>query len=232
MRRVVCIAFSALILLTLFGATLSQSSDTDFLDQKIDINLEHATLLQTLSTLSVKYRVPIGLERDAKYWQRVRNLMSFEAGQIKWKESSIQIKSGTLKQILDSLVSQEPIYSWEVKDGVINVYPVQSRDPVLQKLLDTTVETFALEQGMNKVEIHKAILDLPAIKAWLEAEKLEARTPSNFTGSSIYKDDKLKLDISHTNVRGVLNRVIKDSEFKLWVVDRIGDKRESLEISF
>jgi hypothetical protein len=158
--------------------------------------------------------------------------MSFENGQINWKEGTIYIKSGTLKEILDSLVAQEPMYRWEVRDGVINIYPIQSRDPLLQKLLDTRVERFAPEKVMNKLQLHSAILDIPEIKILVEAEKLETRRGVSGTGRSFYANDEVKLGISHTNVRGVLNKLIRDSEYKLWVVDRIGDKRESLEISF
>ena len=231
-RKLVCIACSAIVVLALVRAGAGQSSATALVDQKIDVHLSRATFLQTLSVLSVEHRVPIGLERDADYWHRMRSSMAFENGQINWKEGTIHIKSGTLREILDSLVAQEPIYRWEVRDGVINICPIQSRDPFLQKLLDTRVERFAPEKGMDKLQLHSAILDLPEIRDLVEAAKLETMKGVYGTGRSIYADDEVKLGISHTNVRGVLNKVIRDSEYKLWVVDRIGDKRESLEISF
>jgi len=231
-RKLVLIAYSAVVVLALARAGAGQSSATALVDRKIDINLGSATFTQVLSVLTLQYRVPIGLERDVDYLNRIRNLMSFENGEINWKEGTLYIKSGTLKEILNSLVAQEPIYRWEVRDGVINVYPIQSRDPFLQKLLDTKVERFAPEKGMNKLQLHSAILDLPEIKALLEAEELETMRGVSGTGRSIDTDDEVKLGISHTNVRGVLNKWTRDSEYKLWVVDRIGDKRESLEISF
>jgi len=230
--KLVAVAYSALVLFVTMGSAAGQSSEAALLSRKIDLNLQHATFLQTLSMLSVTHRVPIGLERDAEYWNRVRNLMSFENGQVNWKEGTIRITSGTLKEVLDSLVAQEPIYRWEVRDGVINVYPVQSRDPVLQKLLETQVDTFATEKGMNNFQIHETILALPELKTWLQTENLEVKRGVQTGRRSIYTNDEVKIDVSNATFRSVLNKVVKDSEYKLWVIDRIGEKRECLEISF
>ena len=231
-RRLFLFAHSVIAILLFAHTGVCQSSETALVNQRINISLARATFMQTLSVLAVEHRVPIGLERDADYWHRTEKLMSLEEGKIKWKEGTIFIKSGTLKEILDSLVAQEPLYQWEVRDGVINVYPARSRDGFLKQLLETRIKTFSPEKGMNKFQIRDAILDLPEIRALLETEKVEALKRSYPTRRSIYADNQVELGISNTNVRGILNRVARDSEHKMWVVDRIGDKREGLEISF
>jgi len=212
--------------------TVGQSSETNILNRKIDINLSKATLLETLNILAIYHRVPIGLERDTDYRQRIAQLMYVENGKIKWKDGTITIKSGTLKEILDSLVAQEPLYQWEVRDGVINVFPTQSRDEFLKKLLETNIEKFSPKKGINKFKLRDVIVDLSEIKALLEAENIEVIKRYYPTRRSIYTNDEVDLSISNTNVRGVLNKVARDSEHKIWVVERIGDKKEFLEVSF
>jgi hypothetical protein len=51
-------------------------------------------------------------------------------------------------------------------------------------------------------------------------------------GRGIYANDQLDLNISNTNVRGVLNKVIRDSERKTWVIELTGKNKKNLLIEF
>jgi hypothetical protein len=48
------------------------------------------------------------------------------------------------------------------------------------------------------------------------------------TYRSIYTNDEVDLTVSDTDLRGVLNKVVRDSEHKLWVIKRKGEKGEIL----
>ena len=219
-------------LLPLQISVFGQSLETDLINQKVEINLSKATLVEVLSTLAVEYRVAIGLEEATDSRQKINKRMYVEDGKIKWKDGTINIKSGTLKEVLDSLVEQEPQYTWEVRDNVINVFPVQLRDEFLKKLLETKIEKFSPQKSMNKFEIRDMIVELPEVKALLKAEKVKALNRYYSTRRSIYADDEIDLSISNTDVRGVLNKIARDSEHKIWFIERIGEKREDLLVSF
>jgi len=49
---------------------------------------------------------------------------------------------------------------------------------------------------------------------------------------SRYTNEKVDLSMSGTDVRGILNRVIKETEHNMWMVSRSGKNLSSLDISF
>lgn len=190
-------------------------STTASIDQIINIQLVDATLLQALSKLAVDYRVPIGFE------QAIDSRDS--------PNQHIYIKSGTLKSVLDSLVTQEPRYRWELRDGVINITPVVGRDQFLARLLETKVAQFELRKGTtDKFKIRDAVLALPEVQKLLQANSVIGKPYDYPYRRSIYSKDDVDLTITHSDVRGVLNNIARRSEHKIWSLERVGEKRELL----
>ena len=196
------------------GQKLADSKPAS-LDQVINIDLSDATLLLVLSTLAVDHRVPIGFEQAV--------------GSRDNPNEKIDIQSGTLKSILDSLIAQEPRYKWELRDGVINVTPVVGRDEFLAQFLDTRIAQFVPPKGTtDKFKIRDAILALPEVRQLLEANGVTVRPYDYAYGRSIYSNDDVNLTMSNTDVRGVLNHIAKETEHKMWDLERVGDNRELL----
>jgi hypothetical protein len=185
--------------------------------QSLTLRVENETLITCLATLAVKYRVPIGIEVALNHDDQAK--LSFD------------VKNESLKKILDLICRQEPVYRWEVRDGVINFVPKQSTDQFLSKLLDTHVSRFAPEKGLNKFGLRNIVADLPEVKNYLDMNDLTVSRLEYPTYPSVYSNADLDLSISNTNVRGVLNKIIRDSEHKLWIVKRGGQKMRTLQIS-
>ena len=209
---------SALLLASYSPVAHGQTVEPDITDQSITLHLTNATLLYAISTLCVDHRVPVGLE--------------IAPGERNEATLNIDAQQARLRDILDQITAQEPAYKWEVRDGVINLVPVSERDKFFEKLLNTPVNLFAPAKGLTKFEIRDAILDLPEVKEQLTASKISASHRSYFNRPSIYSNPDVDLNISNTDVRGVLNKVIKDSEHKLWVLDWTDKKKQVIEISF
>jgi hypothetical protein len=221
MKQSVAAAFAALAIVASAGARVGvpaqrwADSKPASLNQLIDIQLNNATLMLALSELAVEHRVPIGFEQAVGSRDNVNE--------------NIHIKRGTLKSILDSLVKQEPRYKWELRDGVINVTPVTGRDEFLAHFLDTRVAQFVPPKGTtDKFKIRDAILELPEIRQLLQANHVAVRPYDYAYGRSIYFNEDVDLGISNTDVRGVLNRVARKSEHKIWFVERVGAEKELL----
>jgi hypothetical protein len=192
----------------------SADSTTASLDQMIDINLSDATLLLALSKLAVDYRVPIGFEQAMDSRENPRH---------------IHLEPGTLKNILDSLVAQEPRYKWELKDGAINIIPLVGRDTLLAQFLDTKVAQFVPPSGTtDKFKIRDAVLALPEVRQLLKANDLSVRQYDYAYRRSIYSNDDVHLAMTNTDVRGLLNHIAKETEHKVWSLERVGEKRELL----
>jgi hypothetical protein len=194
-----------------------QSVGAGVLSRKItNLNLTDATLMETLGTLSIDYGVPIGFELSTteKYEPKV----------------NLHFTDATLRDVLKAIAGQEPDYRWEERGGVINFTPVKSPDAFLGKLLNTRVRRFTVGKGHTKFEIRDAITELPEVRSLLEANKMQALNFYYASGSKPISFKEGELDVSDTDVRGVLNAVVTNGRSKMWVVQRLGENREVLQI--
>lgn len=48
-----------------------------------------------------------------------------------------------MREILDSIIKQESDYKWEIRDGVVNIYPARAKDEILRTFLDTKIKNFS-----------------------------------------------------------------------------------------
>jgi hypothetical protein len=196
-----------------------QTTPDNLLEKRITLHINQGTFLYALSTLNVDYRIPIGFEvalgHKAKY------------------HLNVELENATLEDVLNEIVGQERGYRWEMRDGVINIIPITSRDDFLEKLLNTPIRRFDQPKKLGKFQIRDAIVELPEVVALLKANGMTASHygyPYHY--SSIYRNEKVDLSISGTDVRGVLNKVIRETEHNMWMVSRSGKNLSSLDISF
>ena len=217
--RLSAIASFVVIVQLLLSApfVVGQIPSQDLTTQSLTLRVENETLITCLATLAVEYRVPIGLEVAVNHDDKTR--LSFD------------VKNESLKKILDLICRQEPAYRWEVKDGVIKFVPTQSTDQFLSQLLNTHISRFAPEKGLNKFELRNVVADLPEVKSFLYVNDVAVSRLEYPTYRSVYSNGDLDLSISNTNVRGVLNKIVRDSEHKLWIMKRVGDKMRTVQIS-
>lgn len=197
--------------------SLAQTPEDRLANRTLSLRLTDANFMYVLGTLSVLHRIPIGLE--------------VAAGRSVEPKLNIEVSNATLETVLDLITRQYPAYRWEIRDGVVNFVPRGSRDPFLARLLETRVGRFAPAKGANKFGIRDAITDLPEVENLLRVHEMTVWKLGYPSRRSVYSDDEVDLTISDTDVRGVLNKVVRDSEHKLWVVRRKGEKNEILQIS-
>jgi hypothetical protein len=187
-------------------------SGDGILTKRLELHLRKESLILVLGTLSVDHRVPIGIE----YSSADKN----EA------KISIDVEHATLRQVLDSIVQQEPVYRWEIVDGVINFVPTRERDPFFEALLSTPVAHFDPGKWTVIFAVRDAIGDIPEVKRLLNSQhKTVAKYSDYAMYPSIYTKKDVDLKVSNTTVRGVLNRIIRDSDHKGWSIGwQAGDK--------
>jgi ribosomal protein L24 len=185
--------------------TRPQYSEDPILSQKIKLHLSNVTLLNALSRLAVVHRVPIGIE----YSQADTN------------EPKLDLETGdaSLKEILDSIIKQEPLYRWELIDGVINFMPVGDGDPFFATLLSTPVAQFDPGKWTIKFQLRDALANTPEVKTLLRSKNIELAKYRDYASRpSIYTEADVDLRKSNTTVRGLLNHIVKVSEHKSWAI--------------
>jgi hypothetical protein len=190
-------------------------STTASLDQLIEIDLVDTTLLGALGRLAIDHRVPIGFERTVDSRENFNR--------------HVYLQSGTLKTVLDSLITQEPRYKWELRDGVINITPITARDEFLAQFLETKVAKFEPPTGTtDKFKLRDGVLALPEVRRLLESRGVTVKPYDYPYRRSIYSDDNVNLTMTNTDVRGVLNNIARRTEHKLWSLERVGPRNELL----
>jgi hypothetical protein len=181
-----------------------------------DVSIKQHNVPVALYDIADKYNIPIGVE------------VSSEDDPQKDGNISVQINGGTLRDVLNSIVSQNPIYTWDVEDGVINVYPRGNRDPLLQTLLEAKIQAFSVEKKTSRFKFREDLTKRPELKGVLDSYGV---TPVNeiFGGRDIaVLGGNFSLNVSDMKVKSILNRVIRDSQTKYWIIDRYGPNRQYL----
>jgi hypothetical protein len=187
---------------------------SEILDQRIEMQVINGTLLQALSTLAVNNRVPIGFEPC---------LCSRDPGDLTVD------RTASLREILDLIVRQRPSYRWQAIDGVINFIPVAHRDEFVTKILELRVNKFDPGDWRNQFNLRDAIVALPEVQSALEADGVVAsrngyfyRAPDKFT--------RAELKTSNVQVRQLLNSIIRETPYRMWIVSRSGPERKVLDV--
>jgi len=131
-------------------------------------------------------------------------------------------KGGTLSEFLTQFVAQHDEYTWEIKDGVANVFPKEKyRDPIFKELLETQLKTFSIVEKTSCWALEDALVSTPEIKKILEAHALRV-SGRNFSGTYFPQLGRnFRLDMSNTTLEALLNTVIKQSpSARMWFIKR------------
>ena len=220
-RRIISVTLATAVMGLVVISEISasgQGASTKLLEQRITLHIKQGTFLYALSTLCVDHKIPIGFEPGLGHKAQYH--------------LNISLENATLEDVLNEIVGQEPGYRWELRDDVINIMPITSRDDFVEKLLNTEVRRFDQPKKLGKFQIRDAIVELPEVVALLRANGITASHYGYFYSPTLNVNDSTDLSISGTSVRGILNRVIRETEHNMWIVSRSGKNLNSLDMSF
>jgi hypothetical protein len=113
-------------------------------------------------------------------------------------------------------------YAWEIKSGVVNVFPKDGyRDGLLRDLLGTEILRFRVSKDTSCWSLAKDLTSTPEIKKVLEDNGTSYRT-RNFTGAYFPQVGRdFDLSVSNVTLKAILNNVIKESPTaKFWLITR------------
>jgi hypothetical protein len=131
---------SALLVIVLTASLFAQSElrvvKEEILNLPVtELQIEARNIQLLLSELAYKYSVNISLE------------VAFDDDLLSGDPLRINVKKGTLADVIENTVAQRPSYTWEFSDGVI-VFPKNDfRDPLLPALLQTKIGRLYFHRG-------------------------------------------------------------------------------------
>jgi len=219
--------WARMAMLTLFGAWVftadcfAQNKREELLHSPLkNVQMQADNIDLLLSRLSEQYDLPIGFEvaidDDVSVTRRI----------------TIRMKEGTVQEVLDSIVNQNPTYKWEMRDDVINVFPRdRSRDILLKEMLETRLEKVSIDKQTTRFMLRQMLCENAAVMKILSVYNV---TPANETFTSrdfgnVGRD--FSFSASDVSIATVLNRVVRNSLTKYWIIMRFGDKKQYLVLN-
>lgn len=173
-----------------------------------DVRIRGYGVASLLSDLSLWYDIPIGLEvaMNGSGYSKLR----------------MNLKKATLEEVLNKIVAEHPEYTWEIKDGVVNVFPKDGRqDPIVKQILGTEIGTLSIKEKTITWDVERALVTTPELSAVMEGHGLTiaAVDISGFYFPHVGRN--FKLDVSNMTVRAILDNIVKESKTaKFWWISR------------
>jgi|SRR5829696_1994197 len=197
-------------------AQTPRGADQDLLSMTIDnLELKASNIHLLLSELSDQKKIPIGVE------------VSPQDDLSRKKTIRLQIEHGTLGDALNSIVKQNPLYTWKIQDEVVNVFPVETkRDPLLRDVLETKLGKFSIPRGMTRFDLRQTLGKVPEIKTLLTQHKVVPENQSFMSRDFVPLGRGYGLEVSNVSVSVLLNQVVRESQTKYWIVLRYGDRKQ------
>ena len=162
-----------------------------------------------LDHLAQKYTMPIGLDLEIP---------------VERQSVSVRVPRGTVADILNAIIAQEPSYKWAEVNGVINVMPEANPNSVL----DLQIAHLHVKDA-DFSEIDTAIASLPEVKRWLEQNHVTENTATVLDiliGKDGYNPRRVSLDLRDVTLREIMNRIVRLPGLHSWSVGRWGEKNQ------
>jgi hypothetical protein len=131
---------------------------------------------------------------------------------------SIEINGGTIRQVFDSYVAQNPGNNWSISEGIITIAPLER-----PKLLDLKIEK-AEFQDLLFEDARFAALDLPEVANYLRENGLRPAKIA-ITIGSVDTESRVCLKLANVTFGELLDEVLRKTNARFWIFDpaRAGD---------
>lgn len=211
-------AIGLAVLLALSSVPEARGFDgPDLLTQKVrPIVIKGETVEGVLATLSRDYGIPIGIELE---YQKLSAPL---------RKIDLNLPETNVKEFLDSVIAKDPRYTWKLEGGVIHVRPLTGRDALLTSLLDTRISHFAFTEGATRYRIFSDLLSAPEIQTQLIVADV---VPLFILIGSMQKIGKgISFEESNLTLREMLDRIILETDIKMWVLVRSGENGDFITL--
>ena len=220
LKNIAVPCLAGLLIVAGAGRGQAQTKESGILDRRVEaVTISEVNIVLALAHIADEYDIPIGLEVAAAHKEP------------KEKKIDISIEKGSLRDLLEAIVAQDSRYSWKIIDGVVNVYPRANRDTLLNDLLDTRIQEFLLAKNTSLYRIRYSIVELPEIKSKLEKAEVTAYTVA-YTRMDFARLGEFSMRVSNVTLRELMNRIVRESDVKFWILNRFGKNNELLILNF
>jgi len=179
-----------------------------------NVHIQAQSIESFFSELSLSHNVPVGLE--------------IATNDNEFINYDVELKKGTVADLLNQFVEAHNLYTWQTDEGVINIFPKDSyRDLAIAELLDTQIASFKIGENTSCFRLVDSLLATPQVKKQMAASGIK-QSGLNFSGGYFPQLGRaFTLDVSDRTLRSILNKVVKESPLaRTWVAKKYGTRQE------
>jgi hypothetical protein len=216
MVKIYAVCLSALLGFSVVPEAIA-FNEPDILTRQIKATaIKGETIDQVINLLASEYDIPVGIELG-------------DEKRTPYQKINLDLPGTNLKDFLDSVIATDPRYTWKLEGGVIHVWPVKERDPLLANLLDEKISHFSIIGEASRYRVYNDIVDLPEIRSKLVIAGVE---PMIFLASGSMRKLPKETLFTETNLtlRELLDRIILKTEIRQWVISRWGKNSEYISL--
>ena len=204
----------AFVLLWPWNTQSKSQSIEQALGQKVkSFELANSSLPIALQRLATKYHLLVGFES-------LPQLDGEPALSL-----NVKVEDGTVRGVLDALITKDPRYVWVPSSETVAVYPTTGRDNLMQ----TVITRFKVDK-VDRNEAVDALLNAPELQPALRQNKIKRREIMSLPGDTTKDLTRFSLDLRQATAREVLNAIANASHSSFWSFHRYGEQNQYFSI--
>jgi hypothetical protein len=135
----------------------------------------------------------------------------------------IDVKAGTVRDVLNAVVVADPAYTWEeAEQGVINVFPREH----VGSLPDVVVKSYS-DANVYRDGAINDLIKTPEVQRWMKETDASRRDQVNATSQSSSGEIIYRFAMGqNSSVRSILNRILSATNSRYWKYYRDGDRNQ------
>lgn len=199
-------------LFVLPAQSFGQRTNQEILDIVIKEEFKNTTLMYVLDSTRQTYKIPIIFE--------VADSGLIRETLVDLNTEDININAGKFSDVLDSIIKQKPNYKWEIVDGVVNFTPIKNRNPFIEKLFNSQINTFSVESFTFFSEIDQKLEEIPEVAELLKLNEIKVNNIYDYAGFRGATHPKYEVNLAWSNVtfKKIVNDLAKKTPNDFWFI--------------
>jgi len=185
---------------------LHHGTKTRVLEVRVSIDATNADVSDVLRELAVNYHIPCGME-----------FVSSNNASGSKQKVTIHAVDEKVKDVLDSVVGQDPRYRWDLLDGTINVMPSNRSESIL----DVEIPAVHLHNATVN-EASRQIMGLKPVRDRLDKHHLGAGEFNPWKPNQGVNEVRISIDSRSSTLRQLLNQIAQQTQF--WSAAEFGSE--------
>ncbi len=195
--------FAVFVLILSASIPLLPAEQEPALEAKLDAAVGEYTLvedsfLQAVVRVAAEFEIPMGIE-----WIR-------DSGE----KVELEFHSTSVRRVVESLLRNQPGYEWDVRNGVLHVFPRSLRENQ-RNVLNLRLEEYEVKEDYVQFAARRLQIRVQQIIHDPQEEKLPGGI--GYSWATGLGDRRVSFTLNDVTVRDILDKLCLAADFKVWM---------------